>query len=63
MKFEVEEVALELLGALKHVVPRVRSRDRSLGDQLSRAATSVVLNIGEGNYSDPGNRRARVNSG
>jgi four helix bundle protein len=25
-----------------------------------RAASSVALNIGEANYSDPGNRRARL---
>ena len=25
-----------------------------------RAASSVALNIGESNYSDPGNRRARL---
>jgi four helix bundle protein len=48
-----------LIRALKGVVPRVKARDRALGDQLARASSSIVLNIGEGNYSDPGNRRAR----
>lgn len=50
---------MQLIEALRPLVPRVRARDRGLADQLTRAASSVALNIGEGNYSDPGNRRAR----
>ena len=42
------------------MVPRIRAGDRTLADQLMRAASSVALNIGESNYSDPGNRRARL---
>ena len=60
MAFQVEELAVELIQALHAVVPRIRVRDRSLADQLMRAASSVALNIGEANYSDPGNRRARL---
>ncbi len=30
-----------------------------MADQLVRAATSVALNIGEADLSDPGNQRAR----
>jgi len=59
MVFEVEEVAIQLIEALRPLVPRIKARDRALADQLTRAASSVALNIGEGNYSDPGNRRAR----
>ena len=59
MVFEAEEVAVQLIEALRPLLPRVRGRDRALADQLARAASSVALNIGEGNYSDPGNRRAR----
>jgi four helix bundle protein len=59
MVFEVEEMAVQLVEALRPIVPRIRARDRGLADQLTRAASSVALNIGEGNYSDPGNRRAR----
>jgi four helix bundle protein len=58
--FKVEEMAVELVEALQPVLRRVRGRDRALADQLSRAASSVALNIGEANYSDPGNRRARL---
>jgi four helix bundle protein len=60
MAFQVEEVAFELIAALRPVVARIRARDRGLADQLSRAASSVALNIAESNYSDPGNRRARL---
>jgi four helix bundle protein len=60
MAFQVEELAIELIEALQPLVSRIRARDRGLADQLMRAASSVVLNIGEGNYSDPGNRRARL---
>jgi four helix bundle protein len=59
MVFEVEEVAIQLIEVLAPIVPRIKARDRALADQLMRAASSVALNVGEGNYSDPGNRRAR----
>ncbi len=59
MVFEVEEAALQLIETLRPMVPRIKARDRALAEQLTRAASSVALNIGEGNYSDPGNRRAR----
>jgi four helix bundle protein len=60
MVFEVEEMAIRAVEALAVLVPRVRARDRALADQVTRAASSMVLNIGEANYSDAGNRRARL---
>ena len=45
--FVVEDVALELFGVLRPLVQRFQGRDRALADQLRRAASSVVLNIGE----------------
>jgi four helix bundle protein len=60
MAFEVEEVAIQVIEALRPLIPRIKARDRALADQLTRAATSAALNIGESNYSDPGNRRARL---
>jgi len=59
MSLQVQDVALEAIAALRPLMPLIRRSDRSLADQLSRAASSVVLNIAEGAYSDPGNRRAR----
>ena len=60
MAFQVEEMAYELIATLRPVVPRIKGRDRALADQLTRAASSVALNIAESNYSDAGNRRARL---
>ena len=62
MAFEVEEAAIELIKVLRPLVPRIKARDRALADQLTRAASSVALNVGEGSYSDAGNRRARFHT-
>ncbi len=59
---EVEHVALEVIGALRPLMPRIARHDRSLDTQLRRAASSMVLNLCEGDHSDPGNRRARFHS-
>jgi four helix bundle protein len=60
MAFQVEETAYGLIAALRPLLPRIKARDRALADQLARAASSVALNIAESNYSDAGNRRARL---
>ena len=60
MAFQVEETAYGLIAALRPLMPRIKARDRALADQLSRAASSVALNIAESNYSDAGNRKARL---
>ena len=62
MPLKVHQVALETITALRPLMPRIRRHDRSLAVQLARAASSTVLNIGEAEYSDPGNRRARLHS-
>ena len=62
MALQVHQLALETITALRPLLPRIRRHDRSLAVQLCRAASSVVLNIGEAEYSDPGNRRARLHS-
>ena len=59
MALLVAGLSLEVIAALRPVVARVRRFDRSLADQLVRAASSVALNIAEAELSDPGNRRAR----
>jgi four helix bundle protein len=51
------EVSLDLIRALKDIVPIVRRHDAGLADQLLRAANSVVLNLGEGRKSADGNQR------
>ena len=60
MAFQVEEYSYELVELLRPLVERVRRRDRSLADQVTRAASSIALNIAEANCSDPGNKRARL---
>jgi len=47
-KFEVFEIALELIQALRPAVSAIALRDRDLAEQLRRAASSVPLNISEG---------------
>jgi four helix bundle protein len=62
MALHVAAFSFELVGLLRPLVPRIRKHNRSLADQLVRAASSIALNIAEGEHSDPGNRRARFYS-
>ncbi len=41
------------------MLPRLRARSLSLGDQMERALISVPLNVAEGAYSRGKNRQAR----
>ena len=52
-------------GVVRELVPllhTIREHDKSLADQLKRAAQSVVLNIAEGRGNDAGNARARFST-
>jgi len=60
MRPQLNELALELIEALRPLVPRIKQRDKSLADQITRSASSIALNLGEAQLSDPGNRRARL---
>jgi four helix bundle protein len=59
MPFQAADLSIELIEALRPLMPRIKQRDRSLAEQLTRA-TSIALNLGEAELSDPGNRRARL---
>jgi four helix bundle protein len=59
MALQVAEYSFQVIAAVRPLVARIRRQDRSLADQLVRAASSVALNIGEADMSDPGNQRAR----
>ena len=56
MAFATYEVAIELVTALRELVPIIERHDRALADQLRRAASSVVLNVAEGQRSAKGNQ-------
>ena len=62
MALIVADLSIELIEKLRPLVPRIKAKDKSLADQIQRAASSVALNIGEAAYSDPGNRRARFHT-
>ena len=47
MALQVAELSLELIETLRPLMPRIKQRDKSLADQILRAATSIALNIGE----------------
>src|SRR5688572_20303710 len=59
-KLHVLDDALAAVEALRPVVAKIRAHDKSLATQLTDAASSMALNIGEAAYSDPGNQRARL---
>jgi four helix bundle protein len=56
---QVAEMSFQLIEELRPLVGEIRRRDRSLADQLMRAASSVALNIAEAQKSDGGNMKAR----
>jgi four helix bundle protein len=60
MALQVAELSVQLIETLRPLIGRLKARDKSLADQLRRAASSVCLNIAESQHSDPGNRRARL---
>ena len=47
-RFLAYDRALEALRMLRAPLGRIRGANRSLADQLTRAASSVLLNLGEG---------------
>ena len=50
-------VAVELIGELKPIVEVIAKHDSNLASQMRRAATSVVLNLSEGQRRVAGNQR------
>ena len=61
-KINVYDRARTVVQELSPILHTIREHDRSLADQLKRAAQSVVLNIAEGRGSDAGNARARFST-
>ena len=50
------EVSLEVIRSLRTLVPQIERHDRDLADQLKRAASSVALNLAEGQRLTKGNK-------
>ncbi len=48
MTFDALTVALELAAAMPAILSQIRPHDRTLCDQLSRAATGIALSVSEG---------------
>ena len=61
-KTNVYDRAREAVREIVPLVRAIREYDKSLADQLKRAAQSVVLNIAEARGNDPGNARARFST-
>jgi four helix bundle protein len=54
--FIAYEVSIQLVDSLRMLVPVIERSDRDLADQMRRAASSVVLNLAEGQRSTKGNK-------
>ena len=59
---DIYQVIREVLGELRPVVDRVERRDQDLSRQMRRAASSILLNCGEGSYSQGRNQQARFHT-
>ena len=60
--FIAHQVSLDLIRNLRDLVPAIKRFDRDLADQMHRAATSVSLNLSEGQRHTAGNQRQRYES-
>ncbi len=58
----VYDRARNVVRELVPLLQAIREHDKSLADQLKRAAQSVVLNIAEARGNDAGNARARFST-
>ena len=50
------EVSYEVIASLRPIVPIIERNNRDLADQITRAASSVALNLSEGQRLTKGNK-------
>jgi four helix bundle protein len=58
----IYSIILTTIEELRGVTAQIERRDRDLGRQLRRAASSVSLNVGEGQYSRGALRQTRYHT-
>ena len=61
-KTNVDDRARRVVRDLVPLLHTIREHDKSLADQLKRAAQSVVLNIAEARGNEAGNAKARFST-
>src|SRR5688572_6777699 len=61
-RFVAREVIFQAVQAAAPLLPRIARHDKDLHSQIRRALQSAALNTAESQYSDEGNRRARLHS-
>ena len=54
--FIAHEVSIQVIHSLRPLMPILEQADRDLADQIKRAASSVVLNLAEGQRLTKGNK-------
>jgi len=54
--FIAYEVSLQVIQSLRPLLPQIERNDRDLADQIKRAASSVALNLAEGQRLTKGNK-------
>jgi len=60
--FIAYEVSVDLIRQLRDIVPAIKRYDRDLAVQIQRAASSITLNLGEGQRRTAGNQRNHYES-
>ncbi len=62
MALVAQQVALQMVAAIKPLLAQIARQDRALAEQLRCSSSSVVLNIGEGARSCGRNETVRFHS-
>lgn len=59
MSLRIHSTAIETIELLRPLMPRIKRHDLALARQITRSASSIALNIAEGELSVAGTRRQR----